>query len=150
MFQTEYKYCYDLVLHYVLHYLNKDMNEKKWESELRDELWFIEFGRGVALPLTPEEAPADGEPVVPCAQGRVVIESARPAQPHFATCSTYRRHLTHSNGTQINRGISASVDRSIPVRRIARREDYYRSPYKSLNTWNNINFFLIKNYRQYY
>ncbi|CAG4986937.1 unnamed protein product [Colias eurytheme] len=25
---TEYKYCYDLVLHYVLHYLNKDMNEK--------------------------------------------------------------------------------------------------------------------------
>lgn len=27
--QTEYKYCYDLVLHYVLHYLNKDMNEKK-------------------------------------------------------------------------------------------------------------------------
>ncbi|XP_015175077.1 PREDICTED: receptor-type tyrosine-protein phosphatase mu isoform X1 [Polistes dominula] len=26
---TEYKYCYDLVLHYVLHYLNKDMNEKK-------------------------------------------------------------------------------------------------------------------------
>lgn len=28
-FQTEYKYCYDLVLHYVLHYLNKDMNEKK-------------------------------------------------------------------------------------------------------------------------
>lgn len=27
-FQTEYKYCYDLVLHYVLHYLNKE-NEKK-------------------------------------------------------------------------------------------------------------------------
>ncbi|XP_063226218.1 receptor-type tyrosine-protein phosphatase kappa [Bacillus rossius redtenbacheri] len=26
---TEYKYCYDLVLHYVLHYLNKDMKEKK-------------------------------------------------------------------------------------------------------------------------
>lgn len=23
-FQTEYKYCYDLVLHYVLHFLNKD------------------------------------------------------------------------------------------------------------------------------
>ena len=22
--QTEYKYCYDLVLHYVLHYLHKD------------------------------------------------------------------------------------------------------------------------------
>ncbi|KAB0795428.1 hypothetical protein PPYR_12267 [Photinus pyralis] len=25
---TEYKYCYDLVLHYVLHYLNKDLKEK--------------------------------------------------------------------------------------------------------------------------
>ena len=23
-FQTEYKYCYDLVLHYVLHYLHKE------------------------------------------------------------------------------------------------------------------------------
>lgn len=23
-FQTEYKYCYDLVLHYVLHYLNQE------------------------------------------------------------------------------------------------------------------------------
>lgn len=37
--QTEYKYCYDLVLHYVLHYLNKDLKEKKWESELHDGLW---------------------------------------------------------------------------------------------------------------
>lgn len=27
--QMEYKYCYDLVLHYVLHYLNKDLKEKK-------------------------------------------------------------------------------------------------------------------------
>ncbi|XP_054279293.1 receptor-type tyrosine-protein phosphatase kappa-like [Macrosteles quadrilineatus] len=26
---TEYKYCYDLVLHYVLHYLDKDLKEKK-------------------------------------------------------------------------------------------------------------------------
>lgn len=26
---TEYKYCYDLVLHYVLHYLKKDLKEKK-------------------------------------------------------------------------------------------------------------------------
>ncbi|XP_058795539.1 uncharacterized protein LOC131666697, partial [Phymastichus coffea] len=61
-------------------------------SELRDELWFIEFGRGAALPLTPEEAPVDGEPVVPCAQGRVVVETVRSAPPCFATCSTYRRH----------------------------------------------------------
>lgn len=29
VFQTEYKYCYDLVLHYVLHYLDKDLKEKK-------------------------------------------------------------------------------------------------------------------------
>lgn len=29
--QTEYKYCYDLVLHYVLYYLNKE-NEKKWRK----------------------------------------------------------------------------------------------------------------------
>ncbi|XP_012253110.2 uncharacterized protein LOC105684380, partial [Athalia rosae] len=61
------------------------------DSELRDELWFIEFGRGAALPLTPEEAPADGEPIVPCAQGRIVVETARPISPHFATCSSYRR-----------------------------------------------------------
>lgn len=60
---------------------------------MRDELWFIEFGRGAALPLTPEEAPVDGEPVVPCAQGRIIVETARPAPPHFATCSTYRRQL---------------------------------------------------------
>lgn len=67
---------------------------------MRDELWFIEFGRGAALPLTPEEAPADGEPVVPCAQGRVVIETARPAPPHFATCSTYRRQILEQKQQQ--------------------------------------------------
>lgn len=69
---------------------------------MRDELWFIEFGRGAALPLTPEEAPADGEPVVPCAQGRVVIETARPAPPHFATCSTYRRPLLSRTSNEIS------------------------------------------------
>ncbi|KAK0094149.1 hypothetical protein PV326_011718 [Microctonus aethiopoides] len=58
-----------------------------------DELWFIEFGRGAALPLTPEEAPTDGEPIVPCAQGRIVVETTHPAAPHFATCSTYRRTI---------------------------------------------------------
>lgn len=60
---------------------------------MRDELWFIEFGRGAALPLTPEEAPADGEPMVPCAQGRVIVETARPALPYFATCTSYRRQV---------------------------------------------------------
>lgn len=73
---------------------------------MRDELWFIEFGRGAALPLTPEEAPADGEPVVPCAQGRVITETTRPAPPHFATCSTYRRPLLSrmSNDVSISDG----------------------------------------------
>lgn len=73
---------------------------------MRDELWFIEFGRGAALPLTPEEAPADGEPVVPCAQGRIVVETARPAPPHFATCSSYRRPLLSriSNEVSISDG----------------------------------------------
>lgn len=45
----------------------------------------------MALPLTPEEAPVDGEPIVPCAQGRIIVETARQAPPHFATCSTYKR-----------------------------------------------------------
>ena len=27
LFQTEYKYCYDLVLHYVLHYLHKEQTK---------------------------------------------------------------------------------------------------------------------------
>ena len=31
-FQTEYKYCYDLVLHYVLHYLNKNLLKIKLEK----------------------------------------------------------------------------------------------------------------------
>lgn len=84
---------------------------------MRDELWFIEFGRGAALPLTPEEAPADGEPVVPCAQGRVIIETARPAPPHFATCSTYRRPLLSrmSNEVSISDGTipsSSGTDQS--------------------------------------
>lgn len=77
---------------------------------MRDELWFIEFGRGAALPLTPEEAPADGEPVVPCAQGRIVVETARPAPPHFATCSSYRRPLLSriSNEVSVSDGTAPS------------------------------------------
>ena len=34
-FQTEYKYCYDLVLHYVLHYLNKDTEENANSTSLQ-------------------------------------------------------------------------------------------------------------------
>lgn len=45
--------------------------------------------------------PEDGEPVVPCAQGRVVIETVRHAPPHFATCSTYRKQL--ANRSELSR-----------------------------------------------
>lgn len=70
---------------------------------MRDELWFIEFGRGAPLPLTPpEESPADGEPMVPCAQGRVVMETTRPAPPHFATCSSYRRPLLSRTSNEVS------------------------------------------------
>lgn len=61
LLQTEYKYCYDLVLHYVLHYLDKDLKEKKWECEV-EHLWFYQFGRGAALPLTPEDEAVDLTP----------------------------------------------------------------------------------------
>lgn len=79
---------------------------------MRDELWFIEFGRGAALPLTPEEAPADGEPMVPCAQGRVIVETARPAPPYFATCTRYRRAVT-STPIDIAASISGTTSSSI-------------------------------------
>ncbi|KAK9307965.1 hypothetical protein QLX08_001875 [Tetragonisca angustula] len=32
--------------------------------------------------------------MVPCAQGRVIVETARPALPYFATCTSYRRQVT--------------------------------------------------------
>ncbi|KZC13572.1 PREDICTED: muscle M-line assembly protein unc-89-like [Dufourea novaeangliae] len=32
--------------------------------------------------------------MVPCAQGRVIVETARPAPPYFATCTRYRRTVT--------------------------------------------------------
>lgn len=47
--------------------------------------------------MTPEEAPVDGEPMVPCAQGRVIVETARPALPYFATCTSYRRQVPSSS-----------------------------------------------------
>ena len=104
---------------------------------MRDELWFIDFGRGAALPLTPEEAPADGEVVVPCAQGRIIVETARPAQPHFATCSTYRRHMIHSNGTVPAGGISLPGDqgkgaiskKAVPQSPATRPEDLGVTPW---------------------
>ncbi|XP_066601841.1 uncharacterized protein [Prorops nasuta] len=37
--------------------------------------------------------------MVPCAQGRVIVESTRSAAPHFATCSTYRKHMVSSDVT---------------------------------------------------
>jgi len=44
----------------------------------------------------------DGEPVVPCAQGRIVVETARPAPPHFATCSGYRRPLLSRTSNEVS------------------------------------------------
>ena len=43
VFQTEYKYCYDLVLHYVLHYLHKE--QAKYENAFYIFLHFI-LGEG--------------------------------------------------------------------------------------------------------
>lgn len=42
------------MLHYVLHYLDKDLKEKKWECEIQNQ-WFSQVGRGSTLPLTPED-----------------------------------------------------------------------------------------------
>lgn len=36
-FQTEYKYCYDVVLHYVLHYLQKDIKEMRDKRKSYEE-----------------------------------------------------------------------------------------------------------------
>ncbi|OAD58022.1 hypothetical protein WN48_00814 [Eufriesea mexicana] len=44
--------------------------------------------------------------MVPCAQGRVVVETARPALPYFATCTRYRRQVTI---TSMPNEIAASV-----------------------------------------
>lgn len=54
-----------------------------------DELWFIEFGRGAALPLTPEETSTDGEPTLPCAQGRVVYETTKVVSPELINSSKF-------------------------------------------------------------
>lgn len=43
---------------------------------------------------------------MPCAQGRVIVETARPAPPHFATCSGYRRPLLR----RMSNEVSASAD----------------------------------------
>lgn len=45
--------------------------------------------------------------MVPCAQGRVIVETARPAPPHFATCSTYRRPVS-TNGRRLAEDQSCS------------------------------------------
>ncbi|VVD01042.1 unnamed protein product [Leptidea sinapis] len=83
---TEYKYCYDLVLHY-----------------LKDELWFIEFGRGPALPTTPEEtsptsltrqARNQQRPARPrrgLSLDRLLPSTARPPLPHAFTMEAPRR-----------------------------------------------------------
>ncbi|XP_069361676.1 uncharacterized protein Ptp36E isoform X2 [Maniola hyperantus] len=82
---TEYKYCYDLVLHY-------------------DELWFIEFGRGAALPTTPEETSPTAvhkdtksqlnRPARPrrgLSLDRLMPNITRPPLPHAVTVDAPRR-----------------------------------------------------------
>ncbi|XP_078034571.1 uncharacterized protein LOC144468752 [Augochlora pura] len=48
--------------------------------------------------------------MVPCAQGRVIVETARPAPPYFATCTRYRRALT-STPIEISDVTTSSVTR---------------------------------------
>ncbi|KOX71732.1 hypothetical protein WN51_02301 [Melipona quadrifasciata] len=45
--------------------------------------------------------------MVPCAQGRVIVETARPALPYFATCTSYRRQVT-TTGTPNEMAASVS------------------------------------------
>lgn len=70
---------------------------------MKDELWFIEFGRGAALPTTPEEtspsaAPrrqgGGGRPARPrrgLSLDRLLPAAARPPLPHAATVEAPRR-----------------------------------------------------------
>ncbi|XP_076284303.1 uncharacterized protein LOC143210910 [Lasioglossum baleicum] len=50
--------------------------------------------------------------MVPCAQGRVIVETARPAPPYFATCTRYRRAVT-STPIDIAASISGTTSSSI-------------------------------------
>ncbi|XP_076657127.1 uncharacterized protein LOC143361538 [Halictus rubicundus] len=50
--------------------------------------------------------------MVPCAQGRVIVETARPAPPYFATCTRYRRTVT-STPIDIAASISGTTSSSI-------------------------------------
>ncbi|XP_043251763.1 uncharacterized protein LOC122397021 [Colletes gigas] len=68
--------------------------------------------------------------MVPCAQGRVIVETARPAPPYFATCTRYRRAVvvtsapnemvasvsgtTSSSGTQLDQQSTCSV-KNVPI-----------------------------------
>ena len=57
LFQTEYKYCYDLVLHYVLHYLHKDDgrgdSKEQWLSENEHRQCSVEFPASRSGKLSP-------------------------------------------------------------------------------------------------
>ncbi|KAG6451693.1 hypothetical protein O3G_MSEX007285 [Manduca sexta] len=74
---TEYKYCYDLVLHYVLHYLNKDMNEKN-PSASRDSKRQQQQQR----PARPRRG---------LSLDRLLPAATRPPLPHAATVEAPRR-----------------------------------------------------------
>ncbi|XP_076172416.1 uncharacterized protein LOC143149160 [Ptiloglossa arizonensis] len=49
--------------------------------------------------------------MVPCAQGRVIVETAKPAPPYFATCTRYRRAVT-STPNEIAASVSGTTSSS--------------------------------------
>ncbi|XP_053974300.1 uncharacterized protein LOC128874060 [Hylaeus volcanicus] len=50
--------------------------------------------------------------MVPCAQGRVIVETARPAPPFFATCTRYRRAVT-STPSDIAASVAGTTSSSV-------------------------------------
>ncbi|KAJ6641661.1 Receptor-type tyrosine-protein phosphatase U [Pseudolycoriella hygida] len=87
----EYKYCYDLVLHYVLHYLNKDLKEKK----------FIEFGRGKVIPLTPDSS--TDLPNEICNTGKIVVKKRIPKIEKGDSIQLSDNALRSANGKILQR-----------------------------------------------
>ncbi|XP_076238828.1 uncharacterized protein LOC143181957 [Calliopsis andreniformis] len=50
--------------------------------------------------------------MVPCAQGRVIVETARPVLPYFATCTSYRRQTPISSASSEVATVSGTTSSS--------------------------------------
>ncbi|XP_076380352.1 uncharacterized protein LOC117227727 [Megalopta genalis] len=77
--------------------------------------------------------------MVPCAQGRVIVETARPAPPYFATCTRYRRALTstpieiadvtsssvvkHMDQPSLSLGGKGAIGKTVPLQSSAARPE---------------------------